>query len=193
LQCDASDDVAEKILHRKTKHDGSDSGRDEKALDGLIITNIEDKKNGYENDDCVDDFSQEFRYCNAMLFLEVEFENIAIDERYEKCRAENDNGRAEVVEESPGQIEVERGSIYGKANSQQVIEHAEPNAMFALKPAPAQNQQAINPGDAQREEKVFVTLGQLRHLADANSLPLIGQLSRFFWQEASKIALSSIL
>jgi len=42
---------------------------------------------------------------------------------------------------------VERGSIYGKASSQQVIEDAEPNAVFALEPAPAQNQQAIKPGD----------------------------------------------
>ena len=178
LQSDARDDIAKKILHRKTKDDCSNAGRDEQAFDGLIVANVQNQKDCDEDDGCVDNFSQEFRDRNPMALLEVEFEKIAIQQSDEKGCAQDNDRRAEMVQKSPGQLEVARGCIDCQAGSEQVIKHAQTNAMFALEPAPAQNQQAINPGKGQREQEVFVTFGQLRHHADANSLPLNGQLTQ---------------
>jgi hypothetical protein len=55
-----------------------------------------------------------------------------------------------------------------------MIEDTEPNAMHALETASPQNQQAINPWDAQREKEVFVTVGQLRHCAEGNKMGKYG-------------------
>ena len=129
----------------------------------MIVANIEDQENRDQDDDCVDNFRQEFRYGNAVPFLQVQFENVSINERDEKRRTEDDHCRAKMMQKSPGQREVQRRSVNSHAERQQMIQEAEPNAMFPFQPAPAQHQQAIQRRDGQGEEKAFVTLGQLRH------------------------------
>jgi hypothetical protein len=52
--------------------------------------------------------------------------------------------------------------------------------MHALETASPQNQQAINPWDAQREKEVFVTVGQLRHCAEGNRMGKYGH-AKMFW------------
>jgi len=123
-------------------------GSDQEVIYCLIIANVENQKNGNENDGCVYDLSQEFWNGNAMPFLEVQFENVALDQSNEKRSAENYDRRAKMMQESPLQVEEEGRGIDREASRQQVIQDTEANAVCALQPAPTENQQAIKPGDA---------------------------------------------
>ena len=157
LERDAGDDIGERLLHGKAEHHRRRARRGEGRRDVRGVAKVEqDPEQRRDEEQHGEDLPEEFRGLDLLLALEPALPEIPVHECQDEEGREHCNRRSEMPHPRPMLRAVnacdEQRQPDGQRHGEELIHHAERDAVTALQPAPESDGDDIQQRDGDGDD-----------------------------------------